>query len=542
MAVRIALPHNIRATLSIFLVIYCAQVLSDCPRLCECKWKNGKESVICLNANLSSIPTELDAGTQVIDLTGNFLVNLKQDEFSHAGLVNLQRIYLPKCRLKSLDRFGFRNLINLVELDLSYNALSVVPSHIFETITELRDLKLNGNPIQRIMNDAFRSLPQLVRLELSDCKIGTLESRAFEGLEESLSLLKLDGNRLVEVRSTTLTSLQGLQGLHLAGNPWNCTCSLRPLREWMMKKNMPYGIPPLCKFPARISEKTWDKLDLDEFACVPKIVAYDPKASGVEGRNITMSCLINGEPEPNVRWLLKNKVIGNLSGSTGKKLYVVHLENNASNLTILTADLQDAGVYTCAAENKAGRVEASVTLAVSKKPPEGGGNGKAVVIGVVLSALFVTSSCLVVVCVCSVRRRQRSARWQSRRTASGRRHEENYEKIEMNHVKLVSDGGNGVGPPIGGEVALVAPHRRNGEYRGVPCLDSEQEVEEDEEAGYEDNAETPTPSSREAKLWTSAASGRNVTSPNNGWNSGICESSLDPEDLHIPRRTKEETR
>lgn len=534
------------------IMICCAQgILSECPRLCECKWKSGKESVICINANLSTVPLELDAGTQVIDLTGNSLVTVKQDEFSKAGLVNLQKVFIAKCKLKTLDRYGFRNLINLVELDLSYNALPSVPSHIFDSIPELRELKLSGNPIQRIINEAFILVPQLVRLELSDCKIGTLESRGFAGLENSLEWLKLDRNRLVDVRSSTLTSLQSLHGLELAGNPWNCTCSLRPLREWMLRQNVPFGVPPVCKNPSRLSSKPWDRLDLDEFACVPKILAPDSRAHGIEGRNITMSCRIAGVPEPSVRWLLKNRVIANLSGvpyANGKKLYVVHLQNNSSNLTILTADVQDAGVYVCAAENKAGRVEASVTLAVSRKPPEGTLNNKAIVAGIIVATLFVIASCLIVICVCSVRRRQQSARWQTRRTASGRRHEDNYEKIEMNHVKLseTNNGGNGLGPPHIGEVSIVGPLRRNGEYRGVPC--SEQEVEEDEDAGYEDNADTPTPTSNlnknhEPKLWTSATSGRNIGSPNAGhWDSSLCDSNLDPDDLHIPRRTKEETR
>lgn len=530
-------------------MICCAQgLLSDCPRLCECKWKSGKEAVYCLNANLTTVPSTLESGTQILDLTGNNLGVIKNDEFSKAGLLNLQRIFLGRCKIKTLDRFSFRHLINLVELDLSYNQLPTIPSHTFESFPDLTTLKLTGNPIQRIINDAFKNLPHIAKLEISECKIGTIESRAFSGLEDTLEILKLDGNRLIDVRSATITSLRALNELDLSDNPWNCTCSLRPLREWMLRQNIPFGIPPVCKNPSRLSGKSWKNLDLDEFACVPKILAPDPKAHGVEGRNITITCRIAGVPEPNVRWLLKNRVIANLSGvpyTNGKKLYVVHLENSSSNLTILTADVQDAGVYVCAAENKAGRVEASVTLAVSRKPPETSINNKAIIAGIVVATLFVVASCLVVLCVCSVRRRQQSARWQNRRTASGRRHEDSYEKIEMNHVKLAdnTNGGNGIGPPhISGDVAIVG--RKNGEYRGVPCLDSEQEVEEDEDVGYEDNTETPTPTNnlngRESKLWTSAASGRNIGSPN--WNSSIVDTNLDLDDLHIPRRTKEETR
>lgn len=545
------LQFEFRKTLQLVLVFCCAQgLLSDCPRLCECKWKSGKESVVCLNANLTSVPVLLDAGTQVLDLTGNNLVSIKNDEFSKTGLVNLQKVFISRCRLKMLEKYCFRKLINLVELDLSYNSFSQIPSQVFESTPELRELKLTGNPIYRIPNEAFLHVPQLVKLELSECKINNIESRAFTGLEDSLEWLKLDTNRLSDIRAATLTSLKNLHGLELAGNPWNCSCALRPLREWMLRKNVPFGIPPVCKNPPRLSSRPWDRLDLDEFACVPKILVPDSKAHGVEGKNITMTCRIAGIPEPSVRWMVKNKVIGNLSGApsaNGKKVYVIQLRNNSSNLTILTAEIQDAGVYICAAENKAGRVEASVTLAVSRKPPESSLSNKAVIAGIIMATLFVVISCLVALCVLSVRKRQQSARWQNRRTASGRRIEDNYEKIEMNHVKL-QESGNSIGLPRIGEVVIVGAVRRNGDYRGVPCLDSEQEVEEEDEIGYEDNTETPTPNSnvnsnREGKLWASAASGMNIGSPNNGhWNSSLCDSSLDPDDLHIPRRTKEETR
>ena len=37
----------------------------DCPSFCECKWKKGKETVECVNANLTSVPEGLNADTQV---------------------------------------------------------------------------------------------------------------------------------------------------------------------------------------------------------------------------------------------------------------------------------------------------------------------------------------------------------------------------------------------------------------------------------------------------------------------------------------------
>lgn len=477
---------------------------------------------------MSVVPAQLDRGTQILDLTGNNLVSVRHDEFSQAGLLNLQKIYLSKCRIKTLEQFAFRHLINLVELDLSYNLLSSVPSHSFGSVPELRELKLSGNPIQSIVSDAFADLPQLVRLELSECRIAAVENGAFRGLEKSLEWLKLDKNKLVELNALSFVVLQNIHELELAGNPWNCSCNLRPLREWMLQRNVPFGVPPVCQYPKRLTSKSWDKLDLDEFACVPEILASETKAHGVEGKNVTMTCRIAGIPEPSVRWMLKNKVIANLSGSpysNGKKLYVVRLENNASDLTILTADVQDAGVYVCAAENKAGRAEASVTLAVSKKPPENTFSSRVLVVSVVAGTLLVLVSCLTVLCICSVRKNR--ARWRNRNCIR----EDNYEKIEMNHKVSANINGGAVS----NEISVVANVRRHGEYRVVPGADTDQD-EEDE--GNIESTTVPGLKNSNSKLPPNHYNDSHTSEKR--WNSP--EHLLDPEDLHIPRRTLKEAR
>lgn len=296
------------------VVMVIPTLMAECPNSCECKWKSGKESVLCLNANLTNIPNKLDSGTQILDLTGNEITVIPNDVFATASLLNLQKVYLSKCRTKQIEPFAFRKLSNLVELDFSYNQLTMVPSHAFDSIPELRDIKLNGNPITRIANDAFSRIPQLVRLDLSDCRIQLVEPRGFLGLEASLEWLKLDGNRLVDIEPETLSSLSNLHGLELARNLWNCSCQLRPIRLWMLRENIPYSIPPTCKTPERLAGKTWDRIDLDDFACTPNIQTVEVKTNGVEGRNVTMSCFVDGVPDPNVRWIVKNRIIANLSG------------------------------------------------------------------------------------------------------------------------------------------------------------------------------------------------------------------------------------
>lgn len=465
---------------------------ADCPTLCECKWKSGKESVLCLNANLSEIPSKLDASTQILDLNRNEIISIGNDAFVHANLLNLQKLYLTKCRLKTIERYAFRKLINLVELDLSENALNMIPSNAFESIAELRELKLIGNPIHRIFNDAFVNVPQLIRLELSNCRIGIIDVRAFAGLETTLEWLKLDGNNLIEIQAAAVTPLENLHGLELAANPWNCSCNLRPLREWMIRENIPYNIPPICKSPERLFAQTWDKIDLNEYACIPSILASNVLAHGIEGKNITMSCMVGGIPEPNVRWMVRNRIIANLSGNIklpatqGRKLYMVNLEHNASNLTILMADIQDAGTYICAAENKAGRVEASVTLAISKKPTDAIFSSKFIFYSVITFILFVMATVMVAICVVTVKRRKKIGRWNTQC------HSDSYEKIELNNKPNYTNVGKS---PRGdcttfmktyaeNGIAVVGQQvRRNGDYRNVPS-------EDDGTDCFEDNAET----------------------------------------------------
>ena len=48
---------------------------------CICIWKNGKETVECINGDLGEIPEGIEPSTQVIDVRGNNISNLVDDIF-----------------------------------------------------------------------------------------------------------------------------------------------------------------------------------------------------------------------------------------------------------------------------------------------------------------------------------------------------------------------------------------------------------------------------------------------------------------------------
>ena len=92
-----------------------------------------------------------------------------------------------------------------------------------------------------IQDFSFSGLTSLVRLELSDCRIWSVGERAFAGDLRALEWIRLDGNRIAHLSPAhfALSGMSnppafGLHGLDLHGNPWNCTCSLRPLRETVL--------------------------------------------------------------------------------------------------------------------------------------------------------------------------------------------------------------------------------------------------------------------------------------------------------------------
>ncbi len=76
---------------------------------------------------------------------------------------------------------------------------------------------------------------------------------------------------------TDSSLLTGLHGLELADNPWACDCRLRPLKEWLVRQNVPFAAEPVCATPARLSRRGFDSLDVNEFACPPKIISAAPR-------------------------------------------------------------------------------------------------------------------------------------------------------------------------------------------------------------------------------------------------------------------------
>lgn len=72
----------------------------------------------------------------------------------------------------------------------------------------------------------------------------------------------------------------------------------------MIKNNVPFvSLPPTCSTPERIQGKSWNQLQLDDFACVPKVTSlqeHERISRVIEGENGTLLCRVRATPDTQV--------------------------------------------------------------------------------------------------------------------------------------------------------------------------------------------------------------------------------------------------
>lgn len=353
-----------------------------CPAVCSCKWKGGRRTVECADRALITVPTGVDPDTQVLDLSGNNLQILPNETFARAGLANLQKVYLRNCRIGQIDETAFRGLTNLVELDLSNNLLTSVPSHVFRDVPYLRDLSLAKNTIQKIEPRAFSDCPGVVKVDVSYCGLQSIAGRAFEGVVR-LETFRVNDNRLTELSATLLESLNKLRTIELHDNPWVCDCHLRPMRVWLSGNNVPYSQPPLCTGgPDRLSGKPLTELDVEDFDCRPDVRAESRYVEVTEGHNVTVRCRVEPGSMAHIAWYMNGRRLQGAgtpavgypgASSANPRMFVVDGLSDAdggrrSEMTLTDVRREDAGQYSCLAENRAGNSEANFTVYVTDKP------------------------------------------------------------------------------------------------------------------------------------------------------------------------------
>lgn len=388
--------------------------VTGCPNGCTCKWKGGKQTVECVNKSLLAIPIGTDTGTQVLDMSGNALEALSRGRFMTAGLSNLQKIFMARCRIKYVDDAAFQGLTNLVELDLSDNAIAEIPTKSFGDYPQLMKLVLSGNAVTAVRTAAFKRLKYLTVLDLSRCQLSAVEPGAFDGLQ-SLEWLRLDHNRIVRIEGTSAAAVLplSLHGIEMHHNPWACDCRLRDVHRWLNNNSAPHTVEPTCDGPVRLRGFAIRKLAAEELACAPEAATVSPAYVETDaGKNVTLTCRVTPVGEAHVSWWFEGRPVANGTVVDGPEL------------SIEDVGPADNGTYECVAENRAGRAACNFTVRVVQEPSEmaaGSYPPAAPAPAVLVVVLAAVSACLVAFAVvCAVACRLTLAKRRRRRANAGR--------------------------------------------------------------------------------------------------------------------------
>ncbi|VVC90157.1 uncharacterized protein LOC126978094 [Leptidea sinapis] len=357
---------------SLALATVAADFTANCPQECKCVWASGNKQADCSHTDFHDIPKTLSTEIQILDLTGNELYEIARHAFEDVRLINLKKLILRDCKLITIQRNGLSGLAIMIELDLSKNDLKTLHADTFRETTKIRWILLNDNQIEKLDDGLFNNLPFLQKVDLSNNRIVHIGVKTFLNVPK-LNILRLDGNKLEHLKVDALNALTSLSNLDVHDNPWRCDCYLQPFRNWVISKNL-YTSPISCSEPAKVHGKLWKELDSSDFACRPSIV-YPSVKSTIRSadNNITLSCQVNGNPLPEVNWVLNAQIIDGTYRYQGEIKYVVTQSNTENsrwlNMTIIDAGSTDNGVYLCVAKNAGGVEERNVTLFVTHSAP-----------------------------------------------------------------------------------------------------------------------------------------------------------------------------
>uniref|UniRef100_A0A8C5SK29 Leucine rich repeat containing 70 n=1 Tax=Laticauda laticaudata TaxID=8630 RepID=A0A8C5SK29_LATLA len=306
--------HHFESLRHIFNCLLMMMIQKDifcCPSVCQ---QCIVRQVDCRNSSLSFIPNNFSQNTLFLYLSGNnishinpnALISLQQLVVLHLdnsgivyvypnifaelkklwhlqlnnnhikylylgtfeGLSNLHSLYLQNNEIDFVSEGLFGNLTSVHYLMLQNNHLRILGSRIFFDMINLRILNLANNKISQISDRAFQHLDNLKGLHLEGnnltCvpstaflflyldrnKIIDISGNTFEAIGLSLKILDLSFNNLTFLQPIVLKPLVSLTHLQANYNPWNCSCKLHRLMNWLAAAS--FSVKLLCKSPSSL--------------------------------------------------------------------------------------------------------------------------------------------------------------------------------------------------------------------------------------------------------------------------------------------------
>ncbi|NWX16737.1 SLIK3 protein, partial [Aegotheles bennettii] len=235
-----------------------------CPTGCSCSLHINDLglTVNCKERGFHNIsellPRPLNA--KKLYLSGNLIQKIYRSDFWNFSSLDL--LHLGNNRISYVQDGAFINLPNLKSLYLNGNDIERLTPGMFRGLQSLHYLYFEYNLIREIQPAAFSLMPNLKLLFLNDNLPRTLPTDAFAGT--SLARLNLRNNHFLALPvAGVLEHLHAIVQIDLKLNPWDCTCELVPLKQWLEALSSVSVVGEvLCASPERLARRDLRSLEL----------------------------------------------------------------------------------------------------------------------------------------------------------------------------------------------------------------------------------------------------------------------------------------
>uniref|UniRef100_A0A3Q3EH90 SLIT and NTRK-like family, member 3a n=2 Tax=Labrus bergylta TaxID=56723 RepID=A0A3Q3EH90_9LABR len=196
--------------------------------------------------NISELlPRPLNA--KKLYLSGNLIQKIYRSDFWNFSSLDL--LHLGNNRISYVQEGAFINLPNLKSLYLNGNDIERLTPGMFRGLQMLSYLYFEYNVIREIQPNSFSLMPNLQLVFLNDNLLRSLPTDAFAGT--NLARLNLRNNYFLSMPvHGVLEHLSSIVQIDLHQNPWDCSCDIIPLKQWLEKLSSVIVVGDVfCKTP-----------------------------------------------------------------------------------------------------------------------------------------------------------------------------------------------------------------------------------------------------------------------------------------------------
>lgn len=235
-----------------------------CRSLCTCEEKEGVLTVSCENRGIIRLSeiSPVHFSVYHLLLTGNLLKKLSANDFINYTGVTI--LHLGNNDISEIEAGAFHGLQGLKRLHLNNNKIEVLRDDTFAGLESLEYLQIDYNYVTSIESAALSRLHALTVMILNDNLLSVLPPNIFRNVP--LTHLDLRGNRLkVFPYVGLLEHMDKVVELQLEENPWNCSCELVALKNWL--ESIAYTAlvgEVVCETPFRLHGRDLDEVSKQE--------------------------------------------------------------------------------------------------------------------------------------------------------------------------------------------------------------------------------------------------------------------------------------